>query len=45
MLTRCLRMPSGAACRQIEFAEPATWDIIKETLVKHEFPPQEESEI
>ena len=26
----------------VEFDVPATWDLIKETLIKHEFPPQEE---
>jgi len=30
---------------QIEFAEPATWDMIKETLVKHEFPPEQEQTV
>ena len=26
----------------VDFDVPATWDLIKETLIKHEFPPQEE---
>jgi hypothetical protein len=30
---------------QIEFAEPATWGAIKDTLIKNEFPPEQEQTI
>ena len=27
---------------QVEFAEPATWEVIKQTLISNEFPPEDE---
>ena len=30
---------------QVEFSEPASWEVIKQTLIDNEFPPEDEHSI
>ena len=44
-LTRPAPLPRCYPAAQIEFDAPATWDAIKDVLIKNEFPPEGEQEV